>query len=217
MSDELDPGESEVVELIRAIDVSAPADLHERVARMLDEPGFQRPTSNGRPLLRVGLAVSALAAALIVIAVSLATSGGSARLTLAEASAVALRPATMAAPGVSPGDRLQLTIAVEGIAFPNWGERFGWRAEGSREDRLDGRAIKTVSYEDGQGHRLGYAIVAGKPAPAVSGGSIDWRGGEAYRLSRVGGEVVVTWERDGRLCVMTGRGVDSATLLKLAS
>jgi hypothetical protein len=38
-----------------------------------------------------------------------------------------------------------------------------------------------------------------------------------YRLLTVHGAAVVTWLRDGHLCVISGRGVSSATLLRLAS
>ena len=65
--------------------------------------------------------------------------------------------------------------------------------------------------------RGGYAILAGTPAPRVGGGVIAWRGGVSYRLLTVNGAAVVTWLRDGHLCVVSGRGVSGATLLRLAS
>ncbi len=46
---------------------------------------------------------------------------------------------------------------------------------------------------------------------------ITWRGGVSYRLLTENGVAVVTWLRDGHLCVVSGRGVSSATLLRLAS
>jgi hypothetical protein len=46
---------------------------------------------------------------------------------------------------------------------------------------------------------------------------VAWRGGVAYRLLDEHGVAVVTWLRDGHLCVVSGRGVSSATLLRLAS
>jgi hypothetical protein len=45
---------------------------------------------------------------------------------------------------------------------------------------------------------------------------IAWRSGVSYRLSE-NGAAAVTWLRDGHLCVLSGRGVSSATLLGLAS
>jgi hypothetical protein len=39
----------------------------------------------------------------------------------------------------------------------------------------------------------------------------------SYRLLTENGAAVVTWLRDGHLCVVSGHGVSSTTLLKLAS
>ena len=44
-----------------------------------------------------------------------------------------------------------------------------------------------------------------------------WRGGTPYRLLAENGVPVVSWLRDGHLCVISGRGVNGATLLRLAS
>lgn len=77
--------------------------------------------------------------------------------------------------------------------------------------------MTTVFYSDGHGHRIGYAIVAGTPAPSARGGVIAWRARTPFRELVENGVPVVTWLRDGHLCVMSGRGVAGATLLKLAS
>jgi hypothetical protein len=82
---------------------------------------------------------------------------------------------------------------------------------------VGGRTVTTVFYANQTGQRIGYAIVAGTPAPWVSGGVAKWRDGISYRLSTGQGASVVTWLRHGRLCVLSGRGVDGATLLLLAS
>ncbi len=64
----------------------------------------------------------------------------------------------------------------------------------------------------------GNQTLAGTPAPrGVGGGVIAWRGGVSYRLLNENDAAVVTWLRDGHLCVVSGRGVSSATLLGLAS
>jgi len=208
--------ESEIVERIRAIDVQAPAELHERVRALVSDGAGVR---GRRPAaLRWGLvgvpAACALALALVLV---LVTSGGTSAPTLEQAVALTLRPATMPAPAESAHDRTQLEASVDGVAFPYWEESFGWRATGARSDRLDGRAVTTVFYA-GRGRRwIGYAIVAGTPAPAVSGGAIVRRRGTPYRLLREHGALVVTWLRDGRLCVLAGHGVGTATLLSLAS
>jgi hypothetical protein len=46
---------------------------------------------------------------------------------------------------------------------------------------------------------------------------VVWRGGVSYRMLSENGAAVVTWLRDRHLCVVSGRGVSSATLLRLAS
>ena len=58
------------------------------------------------------------------------------------------------------------------VPFPYWEDRFGWNSTGSRTDRVDGRSITTVFYTDSHGRRIGYAILAGSPAPQVAGGVI---------------------------------------------
>ena len=106
---------------------------------------------------------------------------------------------------------------MEGIPFPYWREKFGWRSSGSRTDHRDGRVIQTVFYSGAAGRRVGYAIVGGSPAPSAGGGTVRWLHGTSYHLSSVGGANVVSWYRNGHLCVVSGRGVPSATLLALAS
>ena len=46
---------------------------------------------------------------------------------------------------------------------------------------------------------------------------IAWRDGVPYRLLSENGAQVISWLRDGHLCVVSGRDVSSATLLRLAS
>jgi hypothetical protein len=74
----------------------------------------------------------------------------------------------------------------------------------------------TVFYGNRSGQRIGYAIVSGA-APSVSGGSVSWRHGHPYRLIGAGDTHTVMWLRNGRLCVLSGRGVSAGTLLRLAS
>ncbi len=161
----------------------------------------------------------ALAAAVIalVLVVSLSGGGGSSGLTLEAAVGLTLRPPTMAAPDENPHDGTQLMVAVDGVPFPYWEDSFGFRATGARVDRVAGRKVTTVFYADGNRNWLGYAIVGGTPAPRVTGGVVIHRGGIAYRLLTFHGARVVTWLRDGRLCVVAGHGVSSRTLLRLAS
>ena len=231
MTDPSPRKEAELVELMRAIDVRAPESLHRHMQSLVDERSSG--TARHRPSLRARrrerapgkaqralgprlAAVGALAAAAIAALVLGLSSGGSPTLTLRQATALTVSEATAAGPLESPRKDGRLLADVEGVAFPYWEDRFGWRSTGMRTDHLAGRTIRTVYYADG-GRRIGYAIVAGANAPPVRGGTVAWRGGHPYTVSSVGGLPVITWLRDGHLCVVSGRGVDSATLLALAS
>jgi hypothetical protein len=169
----------------------------------------------------LGLAsAGAVAAAVVAVAIAVGLGGGGSTaptVSFSQAAASTLRSATLPAPPESQTQHAQLAVAVNGVPFPYWSERFGWRSTGSRTDRVDGRLVTTVFYGDSSGRRIGYAILAGTPVPRIDGGVIAWRDGVPYRLLNENGAAVVTWLRDGRLCVVSGRGVSSATLLRLAS
>jgi hypothetical protein len=200
------------VELIAAVDVRAPASLHSTVEAML------APARRGRRLARprAGLIVAA-ATVLVAAAVAVGLSGGgSSELSVQQAAALALSPATMPAPAESPTHRAQLAVSVGGVAFPYWRERFGWRSTGARTDRLAGRSVTTVFYADRGGQRIGYAIVSGR-APTTREGTVMRRWKVPYRVLTHDGATVVTWRRGEHLCVVAGRGVSAHTLLSLAS
>ena len=230
-----DDEQRQVAELLRSFDAEpAPARLHRRVEALVAEHdkgpargGVERResrsagrTSSRRPFAvpRFAGAGAALAAVVAVaIAVGLGGAGSSPTVTFSQAAASPLRAATLPAPPESQAHDAQLAVAVDGVAFPYWSERFGWRSSGSRADRVEGRSITTVFYANSSGQRVGYAILAGTPAPRAGGGVVLWRGGVSYRLLAENGAAVVTWLRDGHLCVVSGRDVSSATLLQLAS
>jgi hypothetical protein len=213
MSEKSPPTESELVDFVRSIDVPAPPELHRRIDAMVaaSVPAERRH----RRRLRFGV-TGALAAAVIAVVLVLASSGGSPQLTLHTAVTLTQRPATMPAPSESADGGEALAAHVEGVAFPYWEDR-GWRATGERVDRAGGRNITTVFYRGARGQWVGYAIVAGTPAPSVGGGLVVTRGGVPYRFTVTNGVKVMTWLRDGRLCVVAGHGVSNATLLSLAS
>jgi hypothetical protein len=217
MSEHRPKNESELIELVRSLDERAPAHLHERLDGLVAES--QTRMRRRLPLARLDWRLGSAAAVLAVVALALVlslTGTGGHGLTLREASALTLEPATMSAPSENASRRAQLDVAVEGVSFPYWTEHFGWRAVGAREDRVAGRTVRTVFYTSAAGRRIGYAIVAGTPAPKVETGTAHWQEGTPYRVSSQHGATVVTWLRDGRLCVVAGRGVSSATLLALA-
>jgi hypothetical protein len=161
-------------------------------------------------------ALAVVAAILLAIAFGSGGGSGAAPLTVGQTVAPTLRAATLPPPSESLTRHAQLDAAVDGVPFPYWGERFGWHSTGARADRIAGRTVTTVFYANSGGQRVGYAIFAGAPM-AKTDGVVTWRGGVSYRSFDEKGVAVVTWLRDGHLCVVSGRGVTSATLLRLAS
>ncbi|HEY1688562.1 MAG TPA: hypothetical protein VGF95_06820 [Solirubrobacteraceae bacterium] len=219
-----------LVMLQSAQTVQAPASLHVAVERLVSEhsPANERgPTAERarrrRPARRwrlerrpLGLAgVAAGIAAVIALALALAPSSGGGP-TLAAAVTLTQRPAALAAPTESTSGTDRLTASVDGVSFPYWEQRFGWRASGERTAAVGGRSARAVYYTNAHGARVGYAIVAGGALPA-HGGRIVWRRDVAYRLLSVDGVSTVTWLRGGHTCVLAGRGVRPATLVRLAS
>ncbi len=210
-----------IADLLRSFDVPAPESLHRRIESLVASHQSQRSPRRGvRRFSPLGLAGAGAVAASVVavaIAVGLGGGGGAPTVSFSQAAASTLRAATLPAPPESQAHRAPLAASVNGVPFPYWEDRFGWRSTGSRTDRVDGRSITTVFYADSSGRRIGYAILAGTPAPRIDGGVVAWHGGVPYRLLTENGAAVVTWLRDGHLCVLSGRGVSSATLLRLAS
>lgn len=207
--------EQQLIERIRSIDVAAPAQLHERVAGLVADSASRRGGLPATPRL-LAPAAAVVAAAAVVLVLALSGGGGGTAPQLSAASALALGRSTMGAPPKSRVDRRELAAAVDGVSFPYW-DRLGWHAVGARTDTVEGRSVMTVFYGNARGQRIGYAIVSGTPAARISGGSVRLRAGTPYRLLRLHGAGTVAWLREGRLCVVSGRGVDYATLVRLAS
>jgi hypothetical protein len=159
-----------------------------------------------RRALAFGSSLATLAAAAAVL-----FSAGASGPSVAEAAQVALAPPRAPAPAVK-ADEKTLDAAVDGVAYPYWADATGWRAVGSRTDAVDGRAIRTVVYQDADGRRIGYAIAAGSPLSAAHG----TRHGD-FTVMRSGNATVVAWLRDGHTCILAARGVDARVLLKLAA
>ncbi|HEV2923289.1 MAG TPA: hypothetical protein VGW98_04585 [Solirubrobacteraceae bacterium] len=213
--------EAELIEFVRSSDVAAPEALHRRIEQLVAERSRgRRPILGGAfgaratPLARRLGAATALAGVLVaVLAIVIGGSGHS--LSVQQATALTLSPARAPAPEESSNNHGALAASVQGVSFPYW-ERLGWRSVGQRADSVAGHAVMTVFYANRRGQRIGYAIVGGT-APAVSGGMVQRLNGTPYRMLAGEGAKTVVWLRNGRLCVLSGRGVDAATLLYLAS
>ena len=204
--------------LLRSAEVQAPQSLHSYIESLIaSKESRRRAGARPRRLLSLpALGGGALALAGAIALVLLATGGGSGKPGVSEAFAFTLRGANRAAPARSAGNPAELRLSVQGIPFPYWGERFGWRASGARVDSLGGHRVTTVFYSNAAGRRIGYAILSG-PALEVRGGAVQWRGGVGYRLLESDGVPVVTWTRAGHVCVISGRAVSARLLLELAS
>jgi len=217
--------ESELTDFVRSIDVRAPASLHAEVDAMIARRSERRTIGDriagsfARGLApRLAAVGGVVAVASIAIAIALSAGGsGSSGPTLRDTAALTLLPGTAAPPPKSQTQHAALAAAVGGVSFPYWEDSLGWRSTGSRSDRVGGRSITTVFYSNGRGQRVGYAIVGGRPAPTTSGGTTATRAGISFRVLTQNGKPVVTWLRDGHMCVVSGRGVSAATLLRLAS
>jgi hypothetical protein len=224
-------GEAELVEFVRSIDAPAPESLHRKVDAMIAarsagarrrRPRGERAERGGGAARPFGLAprlaaAGAIMAAAIALALAFSLNGSSSTLSVRDAAALTHRAANHAAPAENSSDRRELAAAVDGVSFPYWGGRLGWHSTGSRVDRIDGRTVRTIFYENRHGQRIGYAIVAGSAPSQGSGGVVSRRDGTPYRLLTIDGAPVVVWLRDGHLCVVSGHGVGGATLLRLAS
>jgi anti-sigma factor RsiW len=190
--------------------VEAPAGLRARIESQ------RRPRAAPAPRRGFawagGLAVAAAAAALVLVLVLPANVPGGP--TVAEAAVLATRPATAPAPQAS--SETILARAVDGVPYPNWARTFGWNASGVRVDTLEGRRATTVFYEK-DGRRIAYTIVEGSALKEPEGVPQVRRAGTELRLFNVDGRRAVTWERRGRTCILSGAGVDNATLAKLAA
>jgi hypothetical protein len=219
--------EDELIELVRSSDVRAPDTLHNAVhALIASRTGAHmwrlalrrcERLARGVAIERRGLGIAfVVLTATLALLVALVAGGRGGAFTLREAAAATLRPATTSAPARDGNNRAELTGAVDGVAFPYWGDRFGWRASGERTDRFAGHTIVTVFYIDGRGRRLGYAIVGGTRPPALDG-AVARRDRTSFHLVELAGAEAVAWLRAGHLCVVSGRELGGSTLLRLAS
>jgi hypothetical protein len=175
----------------------------------------RRPVPRRRSRLAYGGALTAAAAALVALLLLL-PGGSPGAPSVSQAASLALRGPVLAAPVpdlIHPDSKLRQD--VQDVYFPNWTGRFGWRAVGQRIDRVKGRTAVTVYYER-RGRRIAYTIVA-SPALRWPGTSAHWVNGTQLQTLVAHGRLVVTWRRAGHTCILSGAGVSSLELSRLAA
>jgi anti-sigma factor RsiW len=179
----------------------APFELRRRVDALIAQP--PRARRRWRPL-----AVLASVGASLAVVVALVLGGGAPSVG-----------DVLDAAGDSPAATVTLTggpllkVQVEGTHFPDYEQKFGWRAVGQHEDAVDGRLVRTVDYRKG-GDQVTYSIVAGDALDEPDGSDLE---AEGTRIRRIGDARAVTWRRGGHTCVLEGSpGVSTATLAELA-
>jgi len=204
--------QSRVVEATRRLADTAPDELR---ARIVDAT---QPSRRARRRRLGGLAAG-LAAAAAAVAVIAGSGGGPGRPTappLLAAVRVASRPPALPAPVPYRDHPVLLRLEVQGLPYPNWEPKFGWRAVGARRDRVAGRGATTLFYKKAR-WRIAYTILSRPPLPMPRDAWTTARGGVQLRSFVLGRRVVVTWHRNGHTCVLSGTGVARRTLLALGS
>ncbi len=186
-----------------AASVRAPARLQAEIARRHS----RRPRRAPR---LVGAAVLAAALAAIV----LLTTGGNP--SIPNVAAAALNAPTRPAPAHDPGDDRYIAVRVGGVPFPDYADRWGWKAVGSRTDEVAGRPTTTVIYRRGD-RGVHYTIVDGDPLTVPAGARWVREDGLRIAILRERGAAVVTWQRGGHTCVLASRTLTTGELVRLAT
>ena len=185
-----------------AADTEAPFELRRRIDGLAQRP--RRARRRWRPFALLGGA-AATAAVLVVLVVA---GGGPSVGDVLDAAGQS--PAAVVTPTRGP----LLDVDVEGTRFPNYEEKFGWRAVKQHEDEVDGRLVRTVDYRKG-GDTVSYSIVAGEALAEPDGQNLEVEG---TPLRRIGDSVAVTWRRGGHTCVMkASSGVTLDAIAELAA
>jgi hypothetical protein len=201
----------EIVHRARAAD-RAPLALKQRIEA-------QRPSARQRARRRVGWG-GALATGLAALALALVLilpSGTPGAPSVSQAAALALRGAAGPAPipdPDAPNAKLQLDVGY--VYFPNWTQKFDWKAVGQRVDHLGGRQAVTVYYQRGD-QRIAYTIISA-PALKAPAATVTRMNNTDLRTLTVGNRKVVTWRRNNHTCVLSSSSaVPTAVLHKLAA
>jgi hypothetical protein len=157
-----------------------------------------------------GFVAAAAALAVAVVAILPSGAGGP---SLSQAAVFTLKAPT--APPPRHDFDGALNLSVDSVPYPYWEDSLGWTAVGKRVDKVHGRTATTVFYAKGS-ERVGYTIVTGKALSVPSSSSMTVLHGVRIHSLGLGGNAVVTWERKDHSCILSGKGVSRAQLVKLA-
>jgi hypothetical protein len=212
MQDPMQPYES-IHELIASVE--APHALRERVAAERDRTLTRRVVVKRMKLTGVLAGGAAVLGAVFAL---LAPSGNVGTPSSLQVASLATRPLSAAAPAVDPSHPRLLRVAVGGVPFPVWSDRFPWKPSGERADAVEGRTTRTVFYDNPAGVRLGYTIVDGAALPWPGGARTVVRRGVEVHVLHHAGRVIATWREHGHSCVISAPdSVPESRMIALAS
>jgi hypothetical protein len=214
-----DPHEDELAqrgrELVAAAvaETQAPLGLRERLE---DQRQRARPARRRR-LIGVAGSLAAVGAAVLAVLVISLNGAGAAPSVLATVQIAGGGP-TLPAPRVAADNPSLLDEQLDGIPFPEWNERFRWRATGARRDEIEGRDAMTVYYDNPRGARAAYTILGGDAIATPKGARTVRANDKELHVLRRGDQRIVVWDRDGHTCVMSAPvAVPEQRLLELAA
>lgn len=190
-----------------AATTGAPARLRSSVERR----SAKRPRRKFAPIRGAVAAGMAAVLAIVLVLPGIFSSG----LTVADAAAYGGKPPTAPPPRTVTGTPQLLREQVDGVPFPNYAAKFGWKAVGVRHDRSSGHDVTTVYYRKGS-RTVAYAIVSGDALGRPNDAHAATHGNVEYRSLRADGRAVVTWRRSGHTCVMSATAVSARELVTLA-
>jgi hypothetical protein len=201
-----------------AADVHAPQSLREAIERDRERAAARARAPFWRRH-RWGLAAAGTAAAVLAaVAIALETGSDSADPSLNEVYAAAQLNPTKAAPEPVGGTPPVLDAKVGALEFPDWQEKFAWKAVGRRDNDLSGRRVTTVFYRNPEGARLGYAVVAGGSLGGDPPGRPVEHRGKTYDVARGDKRTIVTWTQQGHTCaIVAPSAIPQSTLVGLAA
>jgi hypothetical protein len=199
-------------------DVHAPQSLREAIERDRQRAAVRARAPFWRRHRWGVVAAGTAAAALAAVALALETGGDNGDPSLDKVYATAQLNPTSAAPAVAGGEPPVLDANVGALEFPDWREKFGWKAVGRRESDLAGRRVTTVFYRNAEGARLGYAVVAGDALGGNPAGRPVEHKGKTYDVARGDERTIVTWTQQGHTCAIVAPSeVPQSTLVDLAA